>query len=141
MTEGQICYRWQCKTQGATHGSLGEPALVLSSLLASSSASEGAPPLGTKGDWASRQLYSRVRVQSLALTWHTASPLWSPPSFLGSWARDLDHVPALLIICNVTLGKSCPLPCCKTSRLDLMTSSQVTSLALTYYFHFPHLSP
>lgn len=89
---------------------------------------------------------------------HSVSPPPAPPTVATStlpgilscchglaWGSgDLGHVPALLVICNVTLGKSCPHPhCCfiyKANGLDLMTSTQVTPLGVTCYFRFPHLS-
>jgi hypothetical protein len=72
-------------------------------------------------------------------------------SFLGESAEsrfdlgsqrtgDLGLVQVLLIISTVILGKSCPFPCCciicRTSMLDLMTSSQLESVALIFHLYF-----
>lgn len=46
----------------------------------------GHPPVGNEGNWASRQLHPRVKVQSLGLAWQTASSLCPPPPIPGSWA-------------------------------------------------------
>lgn len=132
--------------------------------------SEGAPTQNSSGDtplWelremGSRQLHSRFQGKegrASVLTWHTVSLLPQPPPTVATstlpgilscchglaWGSgDLGHVPALLVICYMTLGKSCPHPhCCfiyKANGLDLMTSTQVTPLGVTCYFHFPHLS-